>query len=77
MPRWAELTATLLELLGALPIFNYVGWDVLVTNDGFYIIEGNNAPTIVSLQLTRPALSDPRVRRFVVHHRLNVPGLRS
>ena len=77
VPRWAELTAALLGLLGALPIFNYVGWDVLVTNDGFYIIEGNNAPTIVSLQLTRPALSDPRVRRFVVHHRLNVPGLRS
>lgn len=76
VPRWSELTAALLGLLEALPIFTYAGWDVLVTNDGFYIIEGNNAPVVVSLQLTRPVLSDPRVRRFVVHHRLNVPGLR-
>lgn len=68
VPRWPEVTAVLLELLEALPIFTYVGWDVLVTNEGFYIIEGNKAPVIVCLQLARPALSDPRVRKFAEHY---------
>jgi len=76
VPRWSQLSTAVLGFLEALPIFTYVGWDVMVTDTGFYIIEGNNAPVVVSLQLTRPALSDPRVRRFAAHHRLNVPGLR-
>lgn len=75
VPRWSELTAALLELLGALPIFTYVGWDVMVTEGGFAIIEGNSAPVVVSLQLTRPALADARVRRFIAHHKIRTPGL--
>lgn len=75
VPRWPELTSVLLELLGALPIFSYVGWDMLVTDDSFYIIEGNPAPVVVSLQLVRPALADPRVQRFVSHHRIKIPSL--
>jgi hypothetical protein len=75
VPHWDELKAGLLRLLEALPIFTYVGWDVLVTEDGFYIIEGNNAPLVLSLQLTGPTLSDPRVRRFVAHYELRVPGV--
>lgn len=75
VPHWDELKAGLMRLLGALPIFTYAGWDVLVTEDGFHIIEGNNAPLVLSLQLTGPALADPRVRRFVAHHKLRVPGV--
>lgn len=72
VPRWPELAKALLELLEALPMFTYVGWDVMVTHDGFYIIEGNPAPVVVSLQLTRPALSDPRVKHFISHHKIGV-----
>lgn len=74
VPRWPELTGALLKLLEALPMFTYVGWDVMVTHDGFYIIEGNPAPVVVSLQLTRPALSDPRVKRFISHYKISVPA---
>lgn len=70
VPRWAELTSALLALVEALPIFTYVGWDVMVTEKGFVVIEGNPAPAIVTLQLTRPALADPRVQRFVIHHQI-------
>ena len=75
VPRWDELKAALTQLLETITVFSYVGWDVLVTKDGFYIIEGNPAPVVVSLQLTGPALADPRVRRFVAHHKLRIPGV--
>lgn len=68
VPGWSVLTSAVLDMLEALPLLTYVGWDVLVTQDGFYVIEGNPAPVVVSLQLTRPALTDARVRQFAEHH---------
>ncbi len=76
VPRWQTVQEQLLGMLGHFPSFQYVGWDVLVTETIFSVLEGNAAPVVVSLQLTRPLLEDPRVRRFVAHHRIRVPGLR-
>jgi len=76
VPRWEELKGALLELLTTFPFFQYVGWDVLVTEEGFCILEGNPAPVVVSLQLTRPALGDPRVRRFAEYHKVKLSGFR-
>lgn len=76
VPRWDELKTALLELVAAFPFFRYVGWDVLVTEEGFCVLEGNPAPVIISLQLERPLLTDVRARRFVTDHRISAPGLR-
>lgn len=70
IPRWSQMITALLDLLTAMPLFIYVGWDVLMTNEGFYIIEGNPAPGLGALQLARPALADARVRRFAEHYRV-------
>ncbi len=70
VPRWSETITVLLDLLEAMPVFTYVGWDVLMTNEGFYVIEGNPAPGLGALQLARPVLTDPRVRRFAEHYRV-------
>lgn len=75
IPRWQAVQEQLLGMLEQFPFFRYVGWDVLMTETGFSVLEGNAAPAIVSLQLTRPLLDDLRVRRFVAHHGVKAPGL--
>jgi len=68
IPNWPQLKAQLLAALAELSFLRLVGWDLLVQNDGFCILEGNTRPSLISLQATRPILSDPRARRFLEHH---------
>jgi hypothetical protein len=68
IPRWAELRDGMIELASKLPFLPYIGWDVVVTEDGYAIIEGNNRPGIGVLQVHGPLMADPRVRRFYQRH---------
>ena len=44
----------------------YVGWDVLVTEPGFTVFEGNSFPHL-GYQILEPLLADPRARSFFRH----------
>jgi hypothetical protein len=68
VPGWAEVRDGMVELASKLPFLPYIGWDVVVTDDGYAIIEGNNRPGVGVLQAHGPLLSDPRVRRFYERH---------
>lgn len=57
----------------ALPGLHYVGWNVLVSRDGYAVIEGNNRPD-VSVQIHGPLLTDERVRRFMHVHGRRLHG---
>lgn len=61
VPRWEDIVQELNRTMTALPEYNWVGWDVLVTEDGFSVIEGNTGPGI-SFQVHGPLLADERVR---------------
>lgn len=64
IPGWDRVLRRVLEVAGEHPYLPYVGWDVVVTEDGLRILEGNaNSGTDV-LQVHGPLLADPRVRRF-------------
>ena len=67
VPRWDELTRHLVALAERTRFLPWVGWDVVVTDSGFSIIEGNSSPD-VGLQIFRPLLADARVRAFFEHH---------
>lgn len=41
IPNWETVKADILELTNKLPYLNFVAWDVLLTNEGFCVIEGN------------------------------------
>lgn len=75
IPGWTKLKASLLELVSAFPLFQYVGWDIYLTEDGFAVLEANPSPVIVSLQMTGPALRDARFRRFIAAHNPRFPGV--
>jgi len=67
VPGWSEVVDTLLALVRRFPMFVYVGWDAVVSDDGVIVIEGNHSPNILQ-QAVGPYLADPRIRRFVEHH---------
>ncbi len=69
VPGWKRLAATLLETAGTVaPLLKVVGWDVVVTDDGFAVIEGNSGPDTKIQGLDRPLARDPRVLGFLRHH---------
>ena len=58
----------LLRAAAAVAFMPYVGWDVIVTDDGYSIVEGNSYTGVGLLQAHGPLLADPRVRRFYAHY---------
>ena len=63
VPYWAELRDLVREAAAIHRDAPLVGWDVVVTEDGPVLLEGNARPSIVGLQLTEGLLTDERLRR--------------
>lgn len=70
IPHWQEVQEALLAAVRALPFLVYVGWDVVVTDTGFCVLEGNANPDLDLLQVHGGLLTDARVRRFYEHHKV-------
>ncbi len=69
VPHWQFVTSKLLEVAKEMSYIPYVGWDVVVTDSGFTVIEGNNYPDL-GHQVYLPLLSLPRVRAFYQKHNI-------
>lgn len=69
IPGWEQIRERLLAICRDLPELRYVGWDILVTAPGeFMILEGNNQPGEVNFQLDEPLLANDQVRAFYRKH---------
>jgi hypothetical protein len=69
VPDWEAIRAGVLDLARTVPYLPRVGWDVLPTGDGaFVVFEANAHAATRTIQVHRPLLRDPRVRRFYEHH---------
>jgi hypothetical protein len=65
LPGWREIVESVLRAARHFPYNPYVGWDVLVDQDGTpVIIEANGNTGIKIMQSYGGLLADPRVRRF-------------
>ena len=51
-----------------MPYLPFIGWDVVMTADGYRIIETNPGSGLFVIQATMPLLADKRVRRFLETH---------
>ncbi len=67
LPHWEYVTSKLLEVCREMAYIPYVGWDIVITERGFTVIEGNNYPDL-GHQYYGPLLVDPRVRAFYEAH---------
>ncbi len=64
IPEWGVIRDTLLDIISELPELRYVGWDIVVTEEGeLRILEGNTNPG-VEVQFHEPLLAEPLARRF-------------
>lgn len=68
VPHWQMIEREIREVARRLPFVPYVGWDLVVTEEGFSILEGNNYSGVGMLQIHQPLLADPRVEDFFRRH---------
>ncbi|MBK6806879.1 MAG: hypothetical protein IPG84_19520 [Betaproteobacteria bacterium] len=64
IPGLERALAGLLDAARCLPEAPLIGWDMLMTDDGYSILEANSPPGITVWQVHAPLLRDPRVARF-------------
>jgi hypothetical protein len=65
VPSWPRIRDAVLALAARMPLdIAYVGWDVIVTEAGFVVLEGNRNSDVNLLQIHGPLLKDERVRAF-------------
>lgn len=70
VPNWSSIAASIRAMATALPQMPYIGWDVVVTGNGFRVLEGNSNTSMDLLQVHRPLLADRRVRDFFRRHKV-------
>jgi hypothetical protein len=68
VPDWSNLKLKILEMANCLAMVPHMGWDVVVTEDGFKVMEINSLSDIDMYQIHKPLLEDDRIRRFYVRH---------
>jgi len=68
VPHWSDVKRLVSDLGRAFPFLPYVGWDIVVTQDGPRIIEGNHIMGTDIMQTHKALLADSRVRRFYATH---------
>ncbi|MBO6834754.1 MAG: hypothetical protein JJ878_01970 [Alphaproteobacteria bacterium] len=68
LPNWDKVRDGVLDVFRHLPVLKYVGWDAVVTEDGYRLLEGNNYSDVNLLQVHGPLLRDRRVRSFYARH---------
>jgi len=64
VPNWTSLRSEVLRLAKLLPATPYIGWDIVVTEDGFCVLEGNNRTDVNLYQVHKPLLLDDRTYKF-------------
>ncbi|WP_255171001.1 sugar-transfer associated ATP-grasp domain-containing protein [Natrononativus amylolyticus] len=68
IPRWDRLREEITTIAAHLQQLPLVGWDIVITEDGYAVLEGNIRPTHEMMQIHEPFLTDTRVREFFDYH---------
>ena len=68
VPGWEALSKRLLSVANKWSFIPYIGWDIVVTEGGFQVLEGNNSTSVDLFQVHEPLLSNPRIKRFYHYH---------
>lgn len=64
IPGFGLCAEGVIEAASHFPFCPIVGWDVVLTEGGFSILEANTLPSFAIMQVHAPLLREPRVRRF-------------
>lgn len=64
IPHWKIIKEKILNYVKRNPFLDYVGWDILVTENDFVVIEANHNPDLDLVQIHKPFLTDDRALNF-------------
>jgi hypothetical protein len=70
IPGWQQLKKDVLDMSNNLSFIPYIGWDIVITNTGFTVIEGNDGPDIKLHQVHKPLLVNPEIKQFYKYHHI-------
>lgn len=62
IPHWNEIVDTCKKICRDYPELRYWGFDVVITQDSFKILEINSLSGLMAAQLKEPILKDPKTR---------------
>lgn len=68
VPDWDGIKKSILNVANKHPYIKYVGWDIVLTDDGIMVIEGNNCSDVNLLQIHRPLLKHEKAKKFYKYH---------
>ncbi len=64
IPHWKTVTEKILEISRYIPQLRYMGYDVIITDEGFKIIEINSLQGIMMIQYFYPLLKNESSKEF-------------
>lgn len=71
VPNWDKIKSDLLMTISKNPYLKYVGWDIVVTDAGFTVIEINSFSGVSVFQVHQPLTHyDKRIKGFYRHHKV-------
>ena len=71
LPHWSVIKDCILNTCRVIsPLIKVVGWDIIVTEDGFVVIEGNNGPELGQQALEHPLAKEEDVSKFLKNSKI-------
>lgn len=67
VPGWSKIAEVVLEMAGRMPYLKYVGWDIVLSYNEMYVLEGNVSPG-TAFQLYKPMKKFPGWDFFRHYH---------
>lgn len=70
IPNWTEIKEDITRKLDNISFIQYIGLDIVIADNWYYVIEGNNFPEPRIIQIFKPLLQDPEVVKFYKYHNI-------
>lgn len=70
VPNWPHVRDGILAAASQAAFLPFIGWDVILTEDSFSVIEGNKNSDMQVYQVHRPMLPEAKIREFYAQHGL-------
>jgi hypothetical protein len=70
IPEWENITIGILKMANHYKFCPYIGWDVAVTENSFWVLEANDSPDVHILQIHEPLFKKPQNRSFYQFHKV-------
>lgn len=66
LPNWSEIKQKVLDISDYIPQLSYLGFDIIITNDGFKIIEINSLSALTFLPYYFPFFENEYSKQFFI-----------